>query len=195
MDDITLGFALCGSFCTYARVIPELRLLKEKYENIIPIMSEFSFLTDTRFGKAEEIVSEIEEICKNKVIKSIDEAEPIGPNGLLDALVVAPCTGNTIAKLATGIADTTVTMACKSHLRNSRPVILAVSTNDGLGGNAKNIGHLLERRNIYFVPFYQDDPMKKPTSLVADMSLIGKTAKLALKGLQVQPIILQKKLT
>lgn len=184
-----VGFAMCGSFCTFSSVIPQMENLKKLNYDIVPIMSEIAYNTDTRFGKAKEHTERIEEICENKVIHTIRDAEPIGPKGLFDVLVIAPCTGNTLGKLANGITDTTVTMAAKSHLRNSKPLIIAVSTNDGLSAAAKNIGHLLNYRNVYFVPMGQDDCHKKPRSVVADFSMIPKTVEFALKGIQIQPII------
>jgi len=189
----TIGFALTGSFCTYNKVIPEIKRLKEEGADIIPIMSETSANTDTRFGKASDFIYAIEEITKHKVISTIYEAEPIGPKKLLDALVVAPCTGNSISKIANGIADSTVTLSVKSHLRNLRPVLIAVSTNDGLGGNAKNIGILANKKNIYLVPFGQDDCIEKQNSLVASMDLIIPSLKLALEGKQYQPILISYK--
>lgn len=183
---------MCASFCTYSKVLDELKNLKQFFADITPIMSENSCRYDTRFGSADAFIQQLEEICGKPVIKSIPDAEPIGPKALFDVLVVAPCTGNTLAKLANGIADTTVTLACKSHLRNSRPVVIGVSTNDGLGANARNIGILMARKNIYFVPFYQDDPEGKPNSLVADMGKIKDTASSALQGLQIQPVLLKR---
>ncbi len=184
-----IGFAICGSFCTFAKVIPEMRKLCENGFEIIPIMSDAAYTTDTRFGKATDFISEIEAICGRQIINSIKEAEPIGPKKLLDALIIAPCTGNTIAKLACGICDTSVTMAAKAHLRNGRPLIIAVSTNDGLGSNMKNIGTLSASKNIYFVPYGQDDSLGKPNSLVADMTKIQKTLDNALNKTQIQPVI------
>lgn len=191
MQTIRLGFAMCGSFCTYETAIGELEHLKAEFSDIVPIMSEMSYFTDSRFGECERFIERVETICGRPVLKSITQTEPIGPKKLLDALLVMPCTGNTIAKLASGIADSAVTMAVKAHLRNERPVILAISTNDGLAGNAANIGRLLNRRNLYFVPFRQDDPFQKPRSLVAQMSLAADTVKAALNGEQLQPILLQ----
>ena len=185
----TIGFALTGSFCTYRKVIPEIQRLKLTGANVIPIMSEISSSTDTRFGKASDFINEIEEITENKVITSIKDAEPIGPKKILDLLIVAPCTGNSISKIANGIADTSVTLAVKAHLRNLRPVVIAVSTNDGLAGNAKNIGLLMNRRNIYFVPFGQDDYKGKENSLVAKMDLIVPTIENALEYRQLQPLL------
>ena len=186
---LKIGFALCGSFCTFSKVIPEIANLKALGYDVLPIMSPIAFSTDTRFGKASDFVSQIEEICKNKVITTITEAEPIGPKKLLDALIIAPATGNTIAKLACGITDTSVTMAAKAHLRNARPLIIAISTNDGLSANAKNIGILSARENIYFVPYGQDDPQNKSTSLVAHMQEIPETLKYALNAMQIQPLL------
>lgn len=190
MENIRLGFAMCGSFCTYETVLRELSALKETFPDIVPIMSETSYLTDSRFGSSVEFTGRVEAICGRPILKSIPETEPIGPKKLLDVLLIMPCTGNTIAKLAGGIADSAVTLAAKAHLRNERPVVLAVSTNDGLAANARNIGELLNRRNFYFVPFRQDDPVKKPRSLVADMSRAGEAVRAALEGRQLQPILL-----
>ncbi len=189
MENLTLGVALCGSFCTYQKVFPALRALKEQYPRLIPILSEVSATTDSRFGTAEAHIAELEELCGQRVRRSLPEVEPFGPKKQLDLLLIAPCTGNTIAKLAAGIADSTVTLAAKSHLRNERPIVLAVSTNDGLGANAKNIGQLLARKHFYFVPFGQDDPFGKPCSLVADMNKIPETVTAALRGEQLQPVL------
>ena len=186
---MTVGFALCGSFCTFASVFPIMEKLTEKHE-VIPIFSFNAATIDSRFGLAKEHLARAEAICGRKPIVTIAEAEPIGPKKLLDALVIAPCTGNTLAKLSHGIADTPVTLAAKSHLRNGRPVLIAVSTNDALSGAAENIGKLLARKNYYFVPFGQDDPMGKPTSLVADFSKLPATLEAALDGRQLQPILL-----
>ena len=188
--DKTIGFALCGSFCTIDSVITELINLKKLNYNIIPIVSEIVYTTDTRFGKAYDTIKRIEDICSKEVIHTISQAEPIGPKKLLDLLVIAPCTGNTLAKLANGIADTSVTMAAKSHLRNKRPLLIAVSTNDGLGNASKNIGQLLNYKNIYFVPFGQDDCTNKENSLVADFSLICDAVTCSLKGQQIQPLLI-----
>ena len=184
-----IGFAMTGSFCTFSRVIKELERLVENGANVYPIMSEVSYSTDTRFGTSAEFRERIEGICQKPIIKSVKEAEPIGPKGYLDLLIVAPCTGNSLAKLAGGITDSSVTMAVKAHLRNQKPVVIAVSTNDGLGNSAKNIGALLNAKNIYLVPFGQDDYVKKPNSLVADMSMIIPSAESALGGIQLQPIL------
>lgn len=184
-----IGFALCGSFCTHRVVLRELAALCGEYETVLPIVSAICQTTDTRFGTAEDFLGEIERLTGRKPIRTICEAEPVGPKKLLDVLVVAPCTGNTLGKLAAGITDTPVTMAAKAHLRNDRPVVLAVATNDGLSAAAKNIGELLSRRNYYFVPFGQDDPEKKPCSLMADFTRIGETVDAALQGRQIQPVL------
>ena len=186
-----MGFALCGSFCTFSRVIEPVAALTADGWSVTPIMSLQSAATDTRFGAAAHFREALEQICGCGVIDSIAAAEPIGPKKLFDVLVVAPATGNTIAKLAAGIADTPPTLAVKSHLRNNRPVVVAVSTNDGLGANAKNIGSLMARKHVYFVPFRQDDPLGKPNSVVADFELIGTAATAALRGEQVQPVLLE----
>ena len=186
---MTIGFALCGSYCTYDRVFPVIEALS-KENKVIPILSEAAYATDSRFGTAEHWKRKLEEICGCPPLHLISQVEPIGPKGLLDILVIAPCTGNTLAKLAAGIADTAVTMAAKAHLRNGRPVVLAVSTNDGLAGAAKNIGALMARKHIYFVPFRQDDPEGKPTSLVADMTQVTAAIAAALEGRQLQPVLL-----
>ena len=186
-----IGFAMCGSFCTFSSVFSVMEALAKEH-SIIPIFSESSISTDSRFGTAREHMERAEKICSMRPLQSIAQVEPIGPKQLLDALVIAPCTGNTLAKLAHSIADTPVTMAAKSHLRNGRPVIVAVSTNDALAGAAENIGKLLARKNYYFVPFGQDAPKKKPTSMVADFTLIPQTLSAAMEGRQIQPVLLQK---
>lgn len=190
MEPIKVGFAFCGSFCTYAQAMQALEQVKARYGDITPIVSQASAETDTRFGSAHDHMREMERICSKRVIDSIAKAEPIGPKGLLDVLVICPCTGNTLGKLACGITDTAVTMAAKAHLRNGAPVVLAVATNDGLAASARNIGALLDKKNVYFVPFRQDDPAEKPTSLVADFSLVPETIDAALRGEQLQPVLL-----
>lgn len=191
MEKETVGFALCGSFCTFKKVIPQIKKLVNEGYKVIPIMSYTAYNTDTRFGKAMDFNKEIEEICKTEIVHTITGAEPIGPKELLDVLVIAPCTGNTLGKLANGISDTSVTLATKAHLRNQRPVIIAVSTNDALGTSAKNIGLLMNSKNIYFVPMEQDDYINKPNSIVADFKYIPDTVRevLATK-VQPQPILL-----
>ena len=186
-----VGFAVCGSFCTHKQVLSELEKLCGQYSEITPILSEACRSTDTRFGKAEDLRVAVERLTGHQAVDSIPTAEPIGPKALLDVLVIAPCTGNTLAKLAGGITDTAVTMAAKAHLRNGRPVVIAMATNDGLSAAARNIGELLVRKNYYFVPFGQDDPEKKPCSLMADFSRIGETIDAALEGRQLQPILRQ----
>ena len=186
---MTIGFALCGSYCTYDRVFPVIEALS-KENKVIPILSEAAYATDSRFGTAEHWKRKLEEICDCPPLHLISQVEPIGPKGLLDILVIAPCTGNTLAKLAHSIADGPVTMAAKSHLRNGRPVLVAVSTNDGLAGAGENIGRLLARKHYYFVPFGQDDPLKKPTSLIADFARIPQAMEGAMAGQQIQPMLL-----
>ncbi len=184
-----IGYAMCGSFCTLAESIEELELLCLSGYEVMPVMSEICYATDTRFGKAYDRIRRVEEICGNTVIHTVFDAEPIGPKALLDALVIAPCTGNTLAKLAAGVTDSSVTMAAKAHLRNHRPLVIALATNDALSANLKNIGKLLEKKNVYFVPFGQDDPKKKPDSMIADFSLIADTLAEAMAGRQIQPIL------
>ena len=186
---MTIGFALCGSYCTYDRVFPVIEALS-KENKVIPILSEAAYANDSRFGTAEHWKRKLEEICGCPPLHLISQVEPIGPKGLLDILVIAPCTGNTLAKLAHSIADGPVTMAAKSHLRNGRPVLVAVSTNDGLAGAGENIGRLLARKHYYFVPFGQDDPLKKPTSLIADFAQIPQAMEGAMAGQQIQPMLL-----
>ena len=179
MENKTIGFAVCGSFCTHARAMEALEQVKARFARVIPIVSECTAATDTRFGCAHD----------HRVISTIAGAEPIGPQKLLDLLIIAPCTGNTLGKLAAGVTDTSVTMAAKAHLRNGRPILLAPSTNDGLAGSAPSLGALLNRRYIYFVPFGQDDPERKPTSLVSDFSQVADAAQAALEGRQLQPLL------
>ncbi len=188
---MNIGFAMCGSFCTYAKVFPIMELLSRDYQ-LTPIFSEASSQIDSRFGTAREHLELAREICGRPPLCTIGQAEPIGPKKLLDLLVVAPCTGNTLAKLAHSIADGPVTMAVKSHLRNGRPVLIAVSTNDALAGAAENIGKLMGRKHYYFVPFGQDDPTGKPTSMVADFSLIPQALEAALEGRQLQPVLIAR---
>ena len=185
---LRLGFALTGSFCTFSRVFPLMEALSAEYE-VTPIFSAASAAVDSRFGCAEDFLRQAEFICRRPALRELNEVEPIGPQKLLDILLIAPCTGNTLAKAAHGITDTAVTMAYKSHLRNGRPVVLAVSTNDGLGTAAHNIAALLNKKNVYFVPFGQDDPMGKPTSLMADFNRIPETLACALRGEQIQPLL------
>lgn len=186
---LKIGFAFTGSFCTFDKVINELEKLTEKY-SVTPIMSLAAASTDTRFGTSDSFNEKISRICGKSIITTVAAAEPVGPKKLFDIMVIAPCTGNTIAKLSNGITDTSVTMAAKAHLRNERPLIIAPSTNDGLGANAKNIGLLLNTKNIYFVPFGQDDPLNKHKSLVADFTKIIPTIECAAQGYQYQPLLL-----
>ncbi len=189
MTEIKAGFALCGSFCTFSKVIPQMKNLKDKGVDLYPIMSEIAYSTDTRFGNCEDFRKVIEEICSRKIIATVKDAEPIGPKKMLDILIIAPCTGNTLAKLANGIADTSVTLATKAHLRNSKPVLIGVSTNDALGNAAKNIGNLMNYKNIFFIPMRQDDPKDKPNSIVADFTQIYPSMLKALENKQIQPVI------
>lgn len=191
MNGLTVGYAVCGSFCTIADSLKQLPVLKDMGMNIIPILSNTVYSTDNRFNNAQNLRDDIEKITGNKIIHTITGAEPIGPKKLLDILIISPCTGNTLAKLANGITDTSVTMAAKAHLRNNRPIVLAIATNDALGASAINIGKLLNTKNIYFVPFGQDDPYGKNNSLISDFNKIPETIEKALKGEQLQPILLK----
>ena len=185
-----IGYAFSGSFCTFAESYKILALLKEKYGDIVPIMSFNAYNTDTRFGAHTEWNERIEKLCEKKIINTISDAEPLGSKVSLDALVIAPCTGNTLAKLANGITDTPVCMAAKAHLRSDRPLIISLASNDAMSANLGNIGKLLNRKNIYFVPMTQDEPVKKPHSLVADFSLLPETLEKALEGKQLRKIFL-----
>lgn len=187
---MNIGFAMCGSFCTFKKAFSAMEAVAAEHR-VIPIFSFQSASIDSRFGTAEDHLRRAENICGTSPLQTIAAVEPIGPKKLLDALIIAPCTGNTLAKLACGIADTPVTMAAKSHLRNGRPVLVAVSTNDGLAAAAENIGKLLARKNYFFVPFSQDDPVNKPASLVADFTKIPQALRSALEGSQIQPILLR----
>ena len=190
LKDKKIGFTLTGSFCTFQKVIPKIKEIKKLGADIIPIMSFNSYNLDTKFGKAKDFIDEIEEITKKKIIHTIQGAEPIGPKKMTDIMIIAPCSGNTMAKLACDIIDTPATMAAKSHLRNNRPLVIAPSTNNGLSGNAENIGKLLNRKNYYFVPFRQDNPITKPRSIVFDVEYIIKTIEYALEGEQISPILI-----
>ena len=183
-----VGVALCGSYCTYDQVFRQLERLREDYA-LIPIMSDTAAETDTRFGRAAEHIRRLMELTGRKVVTTIAEAEPLGPREPMDALVIAPCTGNTLAKLAHGIPDSAVTMAAKAHLRNGRPLLIAFSSNDALSASAENIGRLLNRRSVFFVPFRQDDAEKKPRSAQADFTLLPAALEAALRGEQLQPIL------
>lgn len=187
-DKKRLGLALCGSYCTYDTLFAAAEPLAERYE-LIPIMSDTAAETDSRFGTAAEHIKRLMALTGRTVVTTIAEAEPLGPAAPMDALLIAPCTGNTLAKLAHGVTDSAVLMAAKAHLRNGRPVVIALSTNDGLSGAAENIARLLNRKNIYFVPFGQDDPVKKPNSLQSDFSRLGEAVEAALEGRQLQPLL------
>jgi len=191
LKGIKVGFCITGSFCTFDQVIPQIKKLVEDGAEVVPIFSYSVDTMDTRFYAAKDFKQIIENLTKKKVINTIAGAEPIGPKKMLDIVVIAPCTGNSLAKLANGITDTPVIMAAKGHLRNLKPVVIAISTNDGLGNNGKNIGMLLNTKNVYFVPFRQDNPFEKPNSIVADMDKIYDTIISALKGQQIQPVLIQ----
>jgi len=183
-----IGLAMCGSYCTYDAVFSAVEKLSERYD-LVPIMSENAAETDSRFGTATEHIKRLMLLTGKRVVSTIAETEPLGPSAPMDALLIAPCTGNTLAKLAHGVTDTSVTMAAKAHLRNGRPLVIAFSTNDGLSGSAENIAKLLNRKHVYFVPFAQDAPEAKPRSLQSDFSLIGPAIEAAMEGRQLQPII------
>jgi dipicolinate synthase subunit B len=185
-----IGFAMCGSFCTHRNAVEELQKLRIDGYDVRPILSETVCQTDTRFGRADSLCRTVSELCGRPIIRTVAEAEPLGPAEPLEALVICPCTGNTLAKMASGITDTSVTMAAKAHLRSDRPLVLALASNDALSANLKNIGTLLCRKNVYFVPMRQDDPERKPHSLVADFTLLSQTLAEAMKGRQLQPIFL-----
>ena len=190
LKDKNIGVIMTGSFCTFSKVIKQIKELVKGGANVIPIMSFNSYELDTKFGDAKAIINEVEEITNKKIINTIQGAEPIGPKAMTDIMLIAPCSGNTIAKLANGIIDTPATMAAKSHLRNGNPLVIAISTNDGLSGSAENIGKILNRNNYYFVPFKQDNPITKPRSLVFDSEYIIPTLEKALEREQIQPILL-----
>ena len=190
LNGIKIGFVLTGSFCTFKKTIPKMKELIDEGAEIIPIMSKNSYELDTKFGKAKDFQKQIEEITGKKIIHTIPEAEPIGPKKMTDIMIIAPCSGNTMSKLACDIIDTPATMAAKSHLRNNKPLVIAPSTNNGLSGNAENMGRLLNRKNYYFVPFRQDNPITKPRSIVFDAEYIIKTIEYALEGEQISPILI-----
>ena len=185
----TVGFAITGSFCTYEKIKGVVRRLVEEDNRVVPIFSNMAQTVNCRFGNAKDFIIEIQKITGERGIFSIQEAEPIGPKGFLDVLVIAPCTGNTMAKLCAGITDSPVLMAAKAHMRNDRPVVISLSTNDALGASLKNIGMLMNTKNIYFVPFGQDDYRKKPKSMIAHTDLIEDTIEAALEGKQLQPVV------
>lgn len=182
---MNIGYCLTGSFCTFSKSMAVMKELAQAGHNVTPIMSENAYNTDTRFGKAKDIQKEIVNITGNEIIHTITEAEPVGPKKMFDVLCVVPCTGNTLAKLANGITDTSVTMAVKSHLRNAKPVVIGISTNDALAGAAKNIANLMNYKNYYFVPYGMDDPINKARSMVCDFSKVKKTIELANEGKEV----------
>lgn len=188
-DNITVGLVITGSFCTFKKIIAVIQSLKDRGMNVVPVFSENVQSIDNRFNNASDFIKEVEELTQQKGIYSITEAEPIGPKALFDVVVIAPCTGNTMAKLANGITDTTALMSAKAHLRNNRPLVLAISTNDALGMNLKNIGQLMNVKNIYFVPFGQDNYNKKPNSMVAHLDRTVDTVISALAGEQLQPVV------
>ncbi len=190
LSECNVGFAITGSFCTFDKIKSQIKILKDKCADITPIFSYNTFNLDTRFIKANDFIKEIRNICGKDGMSTIQQAEAVGPNKLFDVLIIAPCTGNTIAKLANGITDTPVLMAAKAHLRNNRPLIISISTNDALGINLQNIGKLLVMKNIFFVPFGQDDFIKKPNSMIADITKIPETIEAALKFTQLQPILI-----
>lgn len=192
-NECKIGFGITGSFCTFGRVKNELEKMTEAGADITPVFSFNTQITNTRFADAGKFVNEIEKICGKAGMKTIAQAEPVGPKALFDVMVIAPCTGNTLAKLCAGITDSPVLMAAKAHLRNERPLVISVSTNDALGINFKNIGYLMNMKNVYFVPFGQDDPVKKPKSMIGDMSKIPDAVEAALEGRQLQPVISNKR--
>ncbi len=183
-----IGYAFCGSFCTHQKSLEVLKELKCRYNDVLPILSENSARTDTRFGRSDELIRQVTEICGQNPILTINDAEPLGPKIKLDLLIISPCTGNTLAKLANGITDTTVTMAAKAHMRNSRPLLISLASNDGLSGNLANIGKMMNKKSVYFVPMIQDDIEKKPYSLVADFDLLPQCVELALNNKQMRPV-------
>lgn len=190
LEEKRIGFVMTGSFCTFRKTIDELKKIVKLGAKVVPIMSENSYTMDTKFGKARDFINEIEDITGTKILHTIQEVEPLGPKDMLDILVVAPATGNTMAKLANDIIDNSATMAVKSHLRKEKPVVIAISTNNGLSGAGENIGKLLNRKHYYFVPFRQDNPITKPRSVVFDPSYLIKTIEYSLDGEQIQPILL-----
>lgn len=190
MNGIKVGFAICGSFCTFSKALEQMEKLISLGYDILPIMSFNAYSIDTRFGKAEDFRKRIEDMCGKKIISTIKDAEPIGPKKMTDIMLIAPCTGNTLAKLSYAITDTPVTMAAKSHLRQSKPLLISIATNDALGASAQNIGRMFNTKHIYFVPFSQDNPEKKPNSLVAHFDLIPKSIELALSEQQIQPVLM-----
>ncbi len=190
LSGCNIGFAITGSFCTFDKIIPQINVLKDEGANIIPVFSFHAYNMDTRFAKAEEFVEEVTDAAGAAAIRTIQQAEPVGPTKMFDIMVIAPCTGNTAAKLVHGITDTPVLMAAKAHMRNNRPLVIAISTNDALGINFQNIGKLMVMKNIYFVPFGQDNYASKPNSMIADLTKLKNTLEAALDGKQMQPVLL-----
>ncbi|MBE5756852.1 MAG: dipicolinate synthase subunit B [Clostridiales bacterium] len=186
-----VGVAITGSFCTHDKILNEIVLLVKKGYNVLPIISDSVKSTDTRFGKANDFILKLKEITGNDVIDNIVKAEPIGPKNLIDILLIAPCTGNTLSKLANAITDNAVLMTAKAHLRNNKPLVVGISSNDNLGLNFNNLAKLVNSKNVYFVPFSQDDPINKPKSLICNWSLIEKTLLSANEGIQLQPLFLK----
>ena len=193
LSGVKIGFCVTGSFCTFDRILPQIKRLVDEGANVVPIFSYSVASTDTRFTTAKKFRENVENITSSKIIDTIVDAEPIGPKKLLDIVIIAPCTGNTLAKLTNGITDTPVLMAAKAHLRNQRPVVIAISTNDALGNNAKNVGMIINTKNVFMIPFYQDDPINKPNSLTADLDRLLDASLMALKKIQIQPVIIEKK--
>lgn len=190
LSGCNIGFAITGSFCTFDKIIPQIKVLKDEGANIIPVFSFHAYNMDTRFAKAEEFVKKVTDTTETTAIRTIQQAEPVGPTKMFDIMVIAPCTGNTAAKLVHGITDTPVLMAAKAHMRNNRPLVIAISTNDALGINFQNIGKLMVMKNIYFVPFGQDNYVTKPNSMIADLTKLKDTLETALDGKQMQPVLL-----
>ena len=190
---MNIGLGITGSFCTYKQILETAENLTKNNHNVIPIVSNAVLNMDTRFGKAEDFILKLKEITGNEIVSTIVEAEPLGPKNVIDVLAIAPCTGNTLSKLANGISDDAVTMSAKAHMRNYKPLVISVSTNDGLGLNLQNIAKLLNEKDVYFVPFRQDDPIKKPKSLISDLNLLEKTIESAVKHEQIQPLLLSSK--
>ncbi len=188
MSNLTIGYVMCGSFCTLSKSIDQMEILKNMEYQILPIMSYNVFNLDTKFGKADDFKKRVEKICNKQIINTITDAEPIGPKKMTDVMIIAPCTGNTLAKLSAGITDTPALMAAKSHLRTGKPLVIALATNDALGASAQNIGKIMNTKNIYMVPMNQDAPKEKPMSLVANFDLIPQTIENALHKIQIQPI-------
>lgn len=189
LSNYTIGYGITGSFCTFARARKAVKSLVDMGANVIPIFSFHTQQMNTRFGSAKEFVEGICELTGNEGIRTIEQAEPIGPNNYLDVMAIAPCTGNTASKLWNGIVDTPVLMAAKAHMRNGKPLVVSISTNDALGANFKNIGSLMNMKQVYFVPFGQDNYRGKPNSLVADLDLLPDTLEMAMKGKQLQPVL------